>query len=76
MKLNPDEIKLIRRLKRTSKPTFNPKLLEESKIKRDELSTQLKEIEEVYGKFQTKLGEPKKVQTLWDFVVKQAVKHN
>lgn len=73
VKLNPDEIKLIRRLKRTSKPTFNPKLLEESKIKRDELSSQLKEIEEVYGKFQPKLGEPKKVQTLWDFVVKQAI---
>ena len=50
-KLNPEEIKLIRRLKRSSKPTFNPKLLEESKSKRDEFASQLKEIEDKYGKF-------------------------
>ncbi len=73
VKYNPEEIKLIRRLKRNSKPTFNPKLLEESKNKRDTLSLQIKELEDKYGKFQPKLGEPKNPHTTWDYTMKEMV---
>jgi hypothetical protein len=73
VKLNPEEIKLIRRLKRTSKPTFNPKLLDESKQKREQLSQALQELEDKYGKFQLKLSEPKRNNTNWDYVMKEMV---
>jgi len=58
-------------LKRTNKPTFNPKLFKESKDRRDILADQLQKIEDEYGKFMVKLPEPKKADTLWDYVIKE-----
>jgi len=69
--LNPEELKVIKRLKRTNKPTFNPKLFKESKDRRDILAEQQQKIEDEYGKFMVKLAEPKKADTLWDYVIKE-----
>lgn len=73
LKLNAEESKLIKRLKRTNKPTFNPKLFEESKLKRDAYAKQLKEIEDEFGKNLPKLAEPPRTQTHWDFLLKEMV---
>ena len=71
--MNPEELKLIKRLNRTNKPTFNPKLYEETKIKREDLTEKLQDIEEQYGKFISKNNEPKKPETYWDYVLKEIV---
>jgi len=64
-------LKVIKRLKRTNKPAFNPKLLKESKDKRDILAEQLQKIEDEYGKFMVKLPEPKRADTNWDYILKE-----
>ncbi len=61
----------MKRLKRTNKPTFNPKLLKESKEKRDVLAEHLQKIEDEFGKFMVKYNEPKKVDTTWDYIMKE-----
>jgi len=71
IKMNAEELKVVKRLKRTNKPAFNPKLFKESKDRRDVLTDQMQTIEDEYGKFMVKMGEPKKVETLWDYVMKE-----
>ena len=47
--------------------------MKESKEKRDIFSEQLQQIEDEYGKFVVKLGEPKKNETMWDYCMKEMV---
>ena len=70
-KLDPEELKVIKRLKRTNKPVFNPKLLKESKDRRDILAEHLQKIEDEYGKFMIKMPEPKRADTNWDYILKE-----
>lgn len=47
--------------------------MRESKDRRDILSDQLQKIEDEYGKFMVKHAEPKRNETMWDYVMKEMV---